>query len=36
MLTVTEILKDSETVFYIYFLINNSITNKQPPDGDCS
>ena len=27
---VTKISSDSETVFYIYFLINNLITNKQP------
>lgn len=26
----------SETVFYIFFLINTSITNEQPPDGSCS
>ena len=36
MRTVTKISKDSETVFYIYFLINNYITSKQPPNGDCS
>lgn len=35
MLTVTRILSVSETVFCIYFLINN-LTNKQPPDDDCS
>ena len=32
MLTGTRILKDSETVFYICFLINFQTTNKQPPD----
>lgn len=26
----------SETVFEIHFQINNCITNKQPPNGDCS
>ena len=35
MLTVTKISNASETVFYIFFLIN-ALTNKQPPDGDCS
>ena len=30
MHTVTEISRDSETVFYIYFHINNSTKNKQP------
>ena len=29
--TVTKISEDSETVFYIYFLICNKTKNKQPP-----
>ena len=35
MHTVTKILSDSETVFYIYFLIDNSKRNKQPLKCDC-
>ncbi len=35
MLTVTKILSVSETVFYIFFLTNTTITHKQPPVGSC-
>ena len=35
MHTVTRISTDSETVFYIFFLTKNTITNKQPSDDDC-
>ena len=34
-LTVTKILNVSETVFYIFFLTNTTITHKQPPVGSC-
>ena len=32
MHTVTKISEDSETAFYIYFLIYNKTKNKQPPN----
>ena len=35
MHTVTKILRDSETVFYIFFLTNNLTMNKQPLKLDC-
>ena len=33
--TVTKNSEDSETVFYIYFLICNKTKNKQPPRSNC-
>ena len=35
MHTVTKISEDSETAFYIYFLINCPIKNKQLPNSNC-
>ena len=35
MHTVTKISEDSETASYIFFLINNKIKNKQPPNCNC-
>ena len=33
--TVTKISEDSEIASYIFFLINNKIKNKQPPNSNC-
>ena len=35
MHTVTKISEDSETAFYIYFLIYNKTKNKQLPNSNC-
>ena len=35
MHTVTKISEDSETVFYIFFLIYNKVKNKQLPNSNC-